>query len=96
MGPCACAESLLLFTFSSLIRKEGRGGIVVRCWPRSNVFHVRDPTPPIPVVLGLLHAKSYVGDKRPPVGVMRKLGESMPTPASSSSSDRGSKCRCPS
>ncbi|GBM27919.1 hypothetical protein AVEN_146145-1 [Araneus ventricosus] len=42
-------------------------------------------------VWGLLHAKSYVVAKRPPVGVARKFGEGVPTQVSSSSSARGSK-----
>ncbi|GBM56675.1 hypothetical protein AVEN_154225-1 [Araneus ventricosus] len=47
-------------------------------------------------VWGLLHAKSYVVVKRPPVGVARKFGEGVPAQVSSSSSDRGSKLRGPS
>ncbi|GBN86453.1 hypothetical protein AVEN_240811-1 [Araneus ventricosus] len=42
---------------------------------------------------GLLHAKSYIVAKRPPVGVAWKLGEGVP--AQVSSSDRGSKLRGP-
>ncbi|GBN90533.1 hypothetical protein AVEN_209697-1 [Araneus ventricosus] len=47
-------------------------------------------------IWGLLHAKSYAVAKRPPVGVARKCGEGVPTQASSSSSDRGSRLRGPS
>ncbi|GBM34125.1 hypothetical protein AVEN_155131-1, partial [Araneus ventricosus] len=47
-------------------------------------------------VWGLLHAKSYVVAKRPPVGVARKFGEGVPAQVSSSSSDLGSKLRGPS
>ncbi|GBL95940.1 hypothetical protein AVEN_227163-1 [Araneus ventricosus] len=42
--------------------------------------------------MGLLHAKSYVVAKRPPVGEARKFGEGV----SSSLSDLGSKLRGPS
>ncbi|GBO11827.1 hypothetical protein AVEN_224339-1 [Araneus ventricosus] len=55
---------------------------------------------PIPLkicrVWGLLHAKSYVLAKRPPVVVVLKFGEGVPAQVSSSSSDRGSKLRGPS
>ncbi|GBM02193.1 hypothetical protein AVEN_190610-1 [Araneus ventricosus] len=47
-------------------------------------------------VWGLLHAKSSVVVKRPPVGVAWKFGEGVPAQVSSSSSDRGSKLRGPS
>ncbi|GBN03008.1 Techylectin-5A [Araneus ventricosus] len=41
---------------------EHRGGPVVRWWPRNWRFQVRNPIPlKIRRVLGLLHAKSYVG-----------------------------------
>ncbi|GBN82277.1 hypothetical protein AVEN_55476-1 [Araneus ventricosus] len=58
---------------------------------------VRNPNPlKIRRVWGLSHAKSYVVAKRPPVGVVWKLGEGVPAQASSSPSDRGSKLRGPS
>ncbi|GBO04623.1 hypothetical protein AVEN_172398-1 [Araneus ventricosus] len=47
-------------------------------------------------VWGLLHPKSYVVAKRPPVGGVRKLGEGVRAQVSSSSSDLGSKLRGPS
>ncbi|GBM92309.1 hypothetical protein AVEN_35045-1 [Araneus ventricosus] len=60
-------------------------------------FMVRNPIPlKIWRVWGLLHAKSYVVAKHPPVGVARKLGEGVPNQMSCSSSDRGSKFRGPS
>ncbi|GBM20786.1 hypothetical protein AVEN_108239-1 [Araneus ventricosus] len=70
-------------------------------WPSGNVWtggsQVRNPIPlKIRRVWGLLHAKSYVVAKRPPVGVARKFGEGMPAQASSSPSERGSKLRGPS
>ncbi|GBO10014.1 hypothetical protein AVEN_139518-1 [Araneus ventricosus] len=40
-------------------------------------------------VCGLLHVKSHVETKRPPVGVTWEFGEGMPGQMSSSSSDRG-------
>ncbi|GBM49616.1 hypothetical protein AVEN_248995-1 [Araneus ventricosus] len=55
---------------------------------------------PIPLmirrVLGLLHAKSCVGAKPPPAGVVRKFRGEVPPQVSSSSSYRGSKLRGPS
>ncbi|GBN46725.1 hypothetical protein AVEN_264906-1 [Araneus ventricosus] len=70
-------------------------------WPSGKVSTpgpvVRDPIPlKIRRVSGLLHAKSYVAAKRPPVDVERKFGEGMPARVSSSSSDRGSKLQGPS
>ncbi|GBM61719.1 hypothetical protein AVEN_120568-1 [Araneus ventricosus] len=70
-------------------------------WPSGKVgtggSQVRNPIPlKIRRVWGLLHAKSYVVAKRPPVGVARKFGEGVPAQVSSSSSDRGSKLRGPS
>ncbi|GBM09798.1 hypothetical protein AVEN_234637-1 [Araneus ventricosus] len=47
-------------------------------------------------IWGLLHAKSYIVAKRPPVGVAWKFGEGVPAQVSSSSSDHGSKLRGPS
>ncbi|GBM70314.1 hypothetical protein AVEN_102652-1 [Araneus ventricosus] len=71
---------------------RGRGDLVVR----SRRSQVRNPIPlKIRRVWGLLHAKSYVVDKRPPVGVARKFEEGVPAQVSSSS-DRGSKLRGPS
>ncbi|GBM77934.1 hypothetical protein AVEN_35304-1 [Araneus ventricosus] len=49
-----------------------------------------------PPVWALLHVKSYLVAKRPPVGVAWKFGEGMSAHVSSSSSDHGSKLRCPS
>ncbi|GBM75169.1 hypothetical protein AVEN_99567-1 [Araneus ventricosus] len=56
---------------------------------------VRDPIVlKIRRVLGLLHAKSYVGVKRPPAGVVQKFGGvGSPVEVSFSLSDRGSKLR---
>ncbi|GBL90991.1 hypothetical protein AVEN_184387-1 [Araneus ventricosus] len=72
-------------------------------WPSGKVsalgprFQVRNPIPlKIRRVWGLLHAKSYVVAKRPPVGVAWKFGEGVPAQVSSSSSDLGSKLRGPS
>ncbi|GBM53120.1 hypothetical protein AVEN_130773-1 [Araneus ventricosus] len=60
-------------------------------------FHVRNPVPlKIRRVWGLLHVKSYVVVKRPPVGVAWKFGEGVPVQVSSSSSECGSKLRGPS
>ncbi|GBL93081.1 hypothetical protein AVEN_216440-1 [Araneus ventricosus] len=73
---------------------KGRGGLVARCRPRN----------PIPLkirrVLSLLHTKFYQeGVKHPHTGgsLLRKLGEGgwVPAQVSTSSSDRGSKLRCP-
>ncbi|GBM26536.1 hypothetical protein AVEN_245261-1 [Araneus ventricosus] len=77
--------------------KSGHGGLVVRSRPRTGESQVRDPIPlKIRRVWGLLHTKSYVLAKHPPVGVARKFGEGVPAQVSSSSSDRGSKLRGPS
>ncbi|GBM26001.1 hypothetical protein AVEN_78913-1 [Araneus ventricosus] len=44
--------------------------------PLAGGFQVRNPIPQkIRRVWSLLHVKSYVGVKRPPAGVVRKLGE---------------------
>ncbi|GBM78922.1 hypothetical protein AVEN_62280-1, partial [Araneus ventricosus] len=60
-------------------------------------LQVRNPIPlTIRRVWGLLHAKSCVVAKRPPVGVAWKLGEGVRAQVSSSSSDRDSKLRGPS
>ncbi|GBN35996.1 hypothetical protein AVEN_86954-1 [Araneus ventricosus] len=76
---------------------EGRGGLVARPRPRDRRSQARSPIPlKIRRVWGLLHAKSYVVAKRPPVGVAQKLGERVPAQVSFSSSDRGSKLRAPS
>ncbi|GBM62291.1 hypothetical protein AVEN_113329-1 [Araneus ventricosus] len=66
----------------------GRRYLVVksRLWGRR--FQIRNPIPlKIRRVWGLLHAKSYVVVKRPPVGVVRKFGERVAAQVSSSSSD---------
>ncbi|GBL88461.1 hypothetical protein AVEN_159060-1 [Araneus ventricosus] len=55
-----------------------------------------DSTEDPPCMRAPLHAKSYVGDKRPPAGVVWKFGEGVPAQVSSSSSDSGSKLRDPS
>ncbi|GBL85798.1 hypothetical protein AVEN_63140-1 [Araneus ventricosus] len=47
-------------------------------------------------VRGMLHVKSYVVAKRPPVGVAWKFGDGVPAQASSLSSDSGSQLRGPS
>ncbi|GBN15526.1 hypothetical protein AVEN_180318-1 [Araneus ventricosus] len=62
-------------------------------WPQALDFGDGGPQipPKIRRVLGLLHAKSYLGAKRPASCVARKLGEWVPTQAPSSSSNRGSK-----
>ncbi|GBM18802.1 hypothetical protein AVEN_166549-1 [Araneus ventricosus] len=74
----------------------GRGGLVVRSRPRDRRSQVRNPIPlKIRRVWGLLHAKSYVVAKRPPIDVARKFGEGVPAQVSSSSSDRGLKLRGP-
>ncbi|GBN92918.1 hypothetical protein AVEN_143447-1 [Araneus ventricosus] len=55
---------------------EGRGGLVVRSGLGAGGLQVRNPIPlKIRRVCGLLHAKSYVVVKRPPVGVAWKFGE---------------------
>ncbi|GBM97121.1 hypothetical protein AVEN_30394-1 [Araneus ventricosus] len=70
---------------------------VVRSRFGAGGFQVRDPIPlKFRHVWGLLHAKSYVVVKRPPVGVAWKFGEWVPAQVSSSSSDRDSKLRGPS
>ncbi|GBO26261.1 hypothetical protein AVEN_11754-1 [Araneus ventricosus] len=86
-----------LYLDSYLRNIWGRGGLVVR----SRLWGRRAPGPnpdftEDPPYMGLLHAKSYVVAKRPPLGVARKLAEGVPTQVSSSSSDRGSKLRGPS
>ncbi|GBL84137.1 hypothetical protein AVEN_118553-1 [Araneus ventricosus] len=71
---------------------KGRGGLVVRSWPWAGGLQVQNPiTVKILRVLGLLHAKSYLGVKSPSVGVMRKFGEVGGCRASSSSPERGIK-----
>ncbi|GBL72126.1 hypothetical protein AVEN_115130-1 [Araneus ventricosus] len=60
-------------------------------------FHVRDPLPlKTRRVWGLVHVKSYIVVKRPPVGMAWKFGEGVPAQVSFSSSDRGSKLGGPS
>ncbi|GBL95937.1 hypothetical protein AVEN_221025-1, partial [Araneus ventricosus] len=70
-------------------------------WPTGNLgtggSQVRNPIPlKIRRASGLLHAKSYVVAKHPPVGVAQKFGERVPARMSSSLSDRCSKLRGPS
>ncbi|GBL91630.1 hypothetical protein AVEN_23676-1 [Araneus ventricosus] len=52
---------------------QGRGKVFA-LWVEG--FQVRNPIPlKIRRALGLLNAKSYIGSKRPPAGVVRKFGE---------------------
>ncbi|GBM63673.1 hypothetical protein AVEN_112837-1 [Araneus ventricosus] len=54
----------------------GHGGLCYGLDFGSGGFQVRNPIPPkIRRVWGLLPLKSYVVPKRPPVGVVRKLGK---------------------
>ncbi|GBM45030.1 hypothetical protein AVEN_98880-1 [Araneus ventricosus] len=72
----------------------GLGGLVVRpqLWGRR--VQVRNPILlKIRRVWGLLHVKSYVVAKRPPVGVACKFGKGVLAQVSSSSSGRRSKLR---
>ncbi|GBO46980.1 hypothetical protein AVEN_239323-1, partial [Araneus ventricosus] len=72
----------------------GRGGLVVRSRFR---VQARNPIPrKIRHALGLLPAKLCAGPPKPSTGVALTLGERVPAQVSSSSSDRGSKLRCPS
>ncbi|GBM59746.1 hypothetical protein AVEN_110019-1 [Araneus ventricosus] len=74
---------------------RSRGGLVARSRPRDQ--RVRNPIPlKIRRVWSLLHAKSYVVVKRPPVGVAGSLKRGVPAEVSSSSPDPGSKLRVPS
>ncbi|GBM23697.1 hypothetical protein AVEN_257614-1 [Araneus ventricosus] len=75
----------------------GRGDLVVRSrlWSRRVPGSKPDSTED-PSCMGLLHAKSYIVAKRPPVGMAWKFGEGAPAQVSSSSADRGSKLRGPS
>ncbi|GBL97477.1 hypothetical protein AVEN_162939-1 [Araneus ventricosus] len=87
-GACAKARRVsesVAKQYIFLVCTRGRGGLVQNPIPQK-----------IRRVWGLLHAKSYVVAKRPPVGVARKLGEGVPAQVSSSSSDHGSKLRVPS
>ncbi|GBO07697.1 hypothetical protein AVEN_188489-1, partial [Araneus ventricosus] len=54
-----------------------------------------DSTEDLPV-WGLLHTKSYIVAKLPPIGAARKFGEGLPARVTSTSSDCGSKLRGPS
>ncbi|GBO45458.1 hypothetical protein AVEN_171226-1 [Araneus ventricosus] len=72
-------------------------------WPRGKALtpggsQARNPLPlKTRRVWGLLHTKSYVVGKRPPVGVAQQFGwGGVPAQVASSSSDRGSKLRGPS
>ncbi|GBO08150.1 hypothetical protein AVEN_18877-1 [Araneus ventricosus] len=71
---------------------KARGGLVVRSrvWGR-RVPGSRPDSTEDPRVWCLLHDKSYVVAKRPPVGVAWKFEEGVPAQMSSSSSYRGSK-----
>ncbi|GBN89144.1 hypothetical protein AVEN_182994-1 [Araneus ventricosus] len=97
-------NALLFFKYDSEklylifpIVRVGRGGLVVGLRPSAGGLQVRNPIPlKIRRAWGLLHAKSYVVAKRPPVGVAWKFGEGVPAQVSSSSSDRGSELRGPS
>ncbi|GBM55142.1 hypothetical protein AVEN_207026-1 [Araneus ventricosus] len=74
---------------------EGRGSLVLRSrlWGRRASGSKPDSTEDPPC---MEHAKSYLGAKRPPVGVARKFEERAPDQASSSLSDSGSIFRNPS
>ncbi|GBL89180.1 hypothetical protein AVEN_255292-1 [Araneus ventricosus] len=69
-------------------------------WGPSGKVSAFGPEGSIPLkirrALGQLHVKSYLGAKRPPVGVVRMFGEGVPEQVSSSSSNRGPKLRGPS
>ncbi|GBM06101.1 hypothetical protein AVEN_265164-1 [Araneus ventricosus] len=79
---------------SPKLRPRWPSGKVSTAGPQSQV---RNPIPlKIRRVWSLLHDKSYVVAKRPPVGVTRKFGEGVPVQVSSSSADCDSKLRCPS
>ncbi|GBM73271.1 hypothetical protein AVEN_121307-1 [Araneus ventricosus] len=73
--------------------KWGRSDLVVRSQARGRRLQARIPIPPILRVWGLLHAKSHIVTKRPPVDVVRKFGDGVPAQVSSTSSDRDSKFR---
>ncbi|GBO23316.1 hypothetical protein AVEN_170023-1 [Araneus ventricosus] len=64
--------------------RAGSDGLVVRLWGRRVPLKIRR-------VWGLLHVKSYVVPKDPPVGVAWNFGVRLPAQVSSSSSDGGSK-----
>ncbi|GBO00885.1 hypothetical protein AVEN_93024-1 [Araneus ventricosus] len=69
----------------------GRSGLVVRCWIGARELQVRNPVPlKIHHVWNLLHAKTYVGVKRPSAGVMWKFGDGVPAQVLSLSCDRNS------
>ncbi|GBO12034.1 hypothetical protein AVEN_241308-1 [Araneus ventricosus] len=80
-------------SFKAEIQMPGFGGLVARSrlWGRRAPGSKPDSTEDPPCMGPLLHAKSYVVAKRPPVGVACKFGEGMPAQVSSSSSKRGSK-----
>ncbi|GBM30168.1 hypothetical protein AVEN_134212-1 [Araneus ventricosus] len=102
--PCSCPASLLM---SLTVLAPLRGCCGVRgnmdLWPRwpsgkVSVLGRRIPgsksdSTEDPSCMGLLHAKSYVVAKRPPVYVAWKSGEGVPARVSSSPYDRGSKLR---
>ncbi|GBN75711.1 hypothetical protein AVEN_113520-1 [Araneus ventricosus] len=90
-------KEIIFFKSCLLFENSGRGGLVVR----SRLWSRRVPgSNPIPLnicrVWGLLHAKSYVVSKRPPVCVAWMFGEGVAAKVSSSSPHRGSKSRGPS
>ncbi|GBO44666.1 hypothetical protein AVEN_167398-1 [Araneus ventricosus] len=88
---------LRVYTSTLLGALRGRSGLVVRSRPREPESQVRNTVPlKIRRVWGLLHAKSYVVAKRPPVGVRGSLERGVPAQVSSSSSDCGSELRGPS
>ncbi|GBN51751.1 hypothetical protein AVEN_55025-1 [Araneus ventricosus] len=75
----------------------GHGGLVVKSRPRDRRVARSKPNSTEDCrVWGLLHAKSYVVAKCPPIGVAQKFGEGVPAQVSSLSSDCGSKLRGPS
>ncbi|GBN21758.1 hypothetical protein AVEN_223520-1 [Araneus ventricosus] len=95
------ADNRLIYMTASLLRIRGsslgRGDLVV--WSRLGAgrFQVRNLISlKIRLVWSPLHVNSYVVAKRLLVGVGRMFGEWVPAQVSSSSSDRGSKLRCPS
>ncbi|GBM33965.1 hypothetical protein AVEN_53831-1 [Araneus ventricosus] len=63
--------------------------------PKRSRFEISVAEYPLKIlhVWVLSYAKSYVVDKRPPAGVVRKFGEGMRAHVPSSSFDRGSKLR---
>ncbi|GBN57659.1 hypothetical protein AVEN_23963-1 [Araneus ventricosus] len=96
--PASSPNTFHSYNYAEPVRLEGgRGGLVVRSrlWGRRAPGLKPDSTED-PSSMDLLHAKSYVVAKRPPIGVARKFGERVPAQVSSSSSDHGTKLRGPS